>query len=56
MEIKTISDVRKNNLFLDDRFNSIMEQTERVLQEHSKELVSRNMNIGDTPISPVCLD
>ena len=56
MELKTISDVEKFNLFPDDRFTTIMQQTEKILKEHNAELANRNMDIGDTPISPVSLD
>lgn len=56
MELKTISDVEKSNLFPDNRYNAIMQQTQKVLQEHSIELAGRNMDISDTPISPVSLD
>lgn len=56
MEIKTITDVNNANLFPDSRFNSIMHQTEQILKEHEKDFLSRNMDIGDTPISPMSLD
>lgn len=56
MEIKTIDDVEKSKLFSDDRFAIIMYKAQEILKEHNKEFANRNMDIGDTPISPVSLD
>lgn len=56
MAIQTINDVEQFKLFPDDRFTTIMNYTQKILRDHNVELADRNMDIGDTPISPVSLD
>lgn len=56
MKIKTINDVQNAKIFPDDRFKAIMQKTEQILKEHASDLKKRNLNIGDTPISPMNLD
>lgn len=56
MEIKTIDDVRKSNLFGSSNYNHIIEESMKVLQENSSQFVGRNMDVSDTPISPVSMD
>ena len=52
MEIKTIDDVRKSNLFGSSNYNHIIEESMKVLQENSSQFTGRNMDVSDTPISP----
>lgn len=58
MELKTINDIENSGLFPDDRFHKIMKKTVAILEEHQKEFddQKRNMDITDTPISPMCLN
>lgn len=56
MVIKNIEDVKKVNLFGNDNYNLVMEQAELTLQNNNEVFSNRNMDITDTPISPVTLD
>ena len=56
MKIKTIKDVVDSNLFPDNRFQAIMQQTEYILKEHKSIFSNKDMDISDTPISPMNLD
>ncbi len=56
MEYKTIEDVKNNGLFKDNDYDYIMQQSMEVLQNHSEIFKERNMDIGDTPISPMSME
>lgn len=56
MEIKTIEDVRKSNLFGNSNYNYIMEESMKALANNSSQFMGRNMDVSDTPISPVSMD
>jgi len=56
MKIKNIEDVKKIKLFGSSDFDNIIAKSQEVLEKNKSEFSGRNMDIGDTPISPVCLD
>ena len=56
MEIKTIEDVKNSNLFGNSNYNHIMEESMKVLSDNISQFASRNMDVGDTPISPVSMN
>lgn len=58
MELKTINDVENSGLFPDNRFNKIIKKTTMILDDHKSdfEFKKRNIDITDTPMSPMCLD
>lgn len=56
MEIKTIEDVRNSNLFGNSNYNHIMEESMKALANNSSQFIGRNMDVSDTPISPVSME
>lgn len=56
MEIKTIEDVKSTKLFGNSDYDSIIEKSLAVLNQHQAEFSGRNMDIGDTPISPMSMN
>jgi len=56
MQIKNINDVKETKLFGNSNFDNIIEKSQNVLEKHKEEFSGRNMDIGDTPISPMSLD
>ncbi len=56
MEYKTIEDVKNNGLFGNSDYDYIMQQSMEVLKNHSGIFKGRNMDIGDTPISPMSIE
>ncbi len=55
-EIKTLSDVKQSGLFGTSNFDSIINNSMQVLNNHPELVSERGMDIGDTPISPMTLD
>lgn len=55
-EIRTLSDVKTSNLFGTSNFDTIINNSIQVLSDNPELVSRRNMDIGDTPISPMALD
>lgn len=55
MEIKTIEDVRNSNLFGSSNYDHIIEESMKALSTNESQFIGRNMDVGDTPISPVSM-
>lgn len=55
-EIKTLSDIKESKLLGKSNFDSVINMSMQVLSENPKLVDERDMDIGDTPISPMCLD
>ncbi len=55
-KIKTIEDVKKEGLFGSLNFDYIMSESMQVLNNNPNLMIERNMDISDTPISPMTLD
>ena len=55
MKIKTIDDVKKSNLFGNSNYDHIIEESMKALQENSFQFIGKDMDVGDTPISPVSM-
>ena len=55
-EIKTLEDVKTTGLFGSSNFDSIINNSIQVLNDNPELVSTRNMDIGDTPISPMALD
>lgn len=56
MEIRTIEDVKNSNLFGNSNYSHIIEESMKTLQENPSAFMGRNMDVSDTPISPVSMD
>ena len=56
MEIKTIDDVKNSNLFGNSNYDYIIEKSMKALRDNSSQFIGRNMDIGDTPISPISMN
>ena len=56
MEIKTIDDVKSSNLFGNSNYDNIINQSMIALSNNKEMFVGRNMDVGDTPISPMTLN
>jgi len=54
--IKTLEDVKKSNLFGTSNFDNIINNSLEVINNNPELSSKRNMDIGDTPISPMALD
>lgn len=54
--IRTLSDVKQSGLFGTSNFDSIINNSMQVLNNNPELVSKRNMDIGDTPISPMTLD
>lgn len=55
MEIKTIEDVNRERLFGNSDFSSIIEASLEAI-DLNKIRFNREMDIGDVPISPMCIE
>lgn len=55
-EIKSIEDIRRSKLFGTSSFDSIISQSLQVLNNNPELVSERNMDIGDTPISPMTIE
>lgn len=55
-EIRTLSDVKQSGLLGTSNFDNIINNSMQVLSENPKLVSQREMDIGDTPISPMALD
>ena len=49
-----LNEIKSNLTFLDDRYDSLLEETQTILNTNNFD--GRNINIGDAPISPMSLD
>ena len=55
-ELKTLSDVKQSGLFGTSNFDNIINASMQVLSERPELISERNMDISDTPISPMSLN
>lgn len=55
-EIRTLSDVKRSGLLGTSNFDNIINNSMQVLSDNSELVSKREMDIGDTPISPMALD
>lgn len=55
-EIKTLSDVNESGLFENLNFDTIINKSIEILDNNQELFSNRNIDIGDTPISPMALD
>lgn len=55
-EIKSIEDIKQTQLFGTSSFDSIINQSLQVLNNNPYLVSERNMDIGDTPISPMMIE
>ena len=54
-EIKTLADVKQSGIFGTSNFDNIINASMQVLNEQPELISERNMDISDTPISPMTL-
>ena len=55
-ELKTLSDVKQSGLFGTSNFDNIINASMQVLSQRPELISERNMDISDTPISPMSLN
>ena len=55
-EIKNIEDIKRNNLFGSSNFDNIISQSLEVLNNNPELVSNKNMDVSDTPISPMMID
>lgn len=55
-EIKSIEDIKQTQLFGTSSFDSIINQSLQILNNNPRLVSERNMDIGDTPISPMMIE
>ena len=55
-QIKTIEDIKQSRLFGNSNFDNIINGSMQVLSDNPELVTNNNMDIGDTPISPMLLD
>lgn len=53
-KIRTLDDIKNIGLFNDDRYDSILDESSNIMLDNPN--IFRNMDISDTPISPMSLD
>ena len=51
-----LEQIKQELLFLEDKYDLLIEESIRIISDKKSEFQNRNIDIGDTPISPMSLN